>query len=252
MNTPLVLVSGGSSAAGIAVAHTLLGAGMRVLTAGSDAGRISAAARLAGGATPLVCNLADPEDVAELAADIREGHGPIDGLIHLVGGWRGGDGIPGQDDTDWDFLHTSVMTTLRNTSREFYPDLLASPVGRLAIVSSTTVTAPSASDANYASVKAAAETWVQSVAAGFAKDAPGATGQGGATAQGGTTAQGGAAAVVLVVKALVDDAMRARSPERKFPGFTDVAELGQTVAGLFSTPAAGLNGARLVLAPNSQ
>ncbi len=234
MDKRLVLIAGGSSAAGIAVAGALLGAGMRVLTVGSDAGRISSAAELTPGAVPLVCNLADPEDVAEMAADIREGYGPVDGLIHLVGGWRGGDGLAGQSDADWDFLHTSVMTTLRNTSRAFYADLSASPVGRLAIVSSITVSAPAVGDANYASVKAAAETWVQAVAAGFAKDG------------------GEGAAVVLAVKALVDDGMRARSPERKFPGFTDVAELGHTVAGLFSTPAADINGARLVLAPPAQ
>ncbi|WP_354211409.1 SDR family oxidoreductase [Arthrobacter sp. UYCu511] len=241
MNSPLVLIAGGSSAAGIAVAGALLGAGMRVLTVGSDAERISAAAKLTEGAVPLVCNLADPEDVAELAADLRTGYGRIDGLIHLVGGWRGGTGITGQSDSDWDFLHTTVLTTLRNTSKAFYDDLAASPVGRLAIVSSTTVTNPSAGDANYAAVKAAAETWVRSVAAGFA--AP--------PAEGAVPAEGAAAAVVLVVKALVDATMRARSPERTFPGFTDVDQLGQTVAGLFTTPAADINGARLVLAPHS-
>ena len=271
MNSPLVLIAGGSSAAGVAVAGALLGAGMRVLTVGSDAGRITSAAGHTPGAVPLVCNLADPEDVAELAADIREGYGPVDGLIHLVGGWRGGDGLAGQSDADWDFLHTGVMTTLRNTSREFYADLSASPLGRLAIVSSTTVTAPAAGDANYASVKAAAETWMQAVAAGFTKDARIAAAAAAAAALaagaadgletdglleaqagGGSFARDGAAAVVLVVKALVDAGMRARSPERKFPGFTDVADLGQTVVELFSTPAAAVNGARLVLAPNSK
>src|SRR6185312_6093701 len=105
MNTPLVVIAGGSSASGVAVAGALLAAGLRVLTVGSDAGRISAAAGLTPGAVPLVCNLADPEDVAELAAGIREGYGPVDGLIHLVGGWRGGAGIAGQSDSDWDFLH---------------------------------------------------------------------------------------------------------------------------------------------------
>lgn len=228
MNNPLVVVAGGSSAAGVAVARALLAAGMRVLTVGSDAGRIGAAAQLAGGAVPLTCDLADPAAVAGLGAGIRGDFGPVDGLIHLVGGWRGGAGIAGQSDADWDFLHTSVLATLRNTSREFYPDLAASPVGRLAIVSSTSVTAPTPGNANYAAIKSAAETWVQAVAAGFA-------------------AEGGAAAVVLVVKALLDDSMRVRSPERTFPGFTDVSVLGGAVAGLFSTPAAGLNGQRIIL-----
>lgn len=249
MNSPLVVIAGGSSAAGISVARALLGAGMRVLSVGSDAGRIRAAAELTPGAVPLVCNLADPDDVADLVADIHEGFGPVDGLIHLVGGWRGGKGITGQSDADWDFLHTSVLTTLRTTSRAFYDDLAASPVGRLAIVSSTTVTAPGAGDANYASIKAAAETWLRSVAAGFAAGTGSESGAG--TAAGVGSTEGGAAGVVLVVKALLDDAMRARSPERRFPGFTDVSVLGAAVAELFSTPGAQLNGARIILDSNS-
>ncbi|ALE05580.1 oxidoreductase [Arthrobacter sp. ERGS1:01] len=230
-SAPLVLIAGGSSAAGVAVAAALVQAGQRVLTVGSDAGRIQAAAAPTG-ATPLVCDLADPDAVAALADSVHRDFGPVDGLIHLVGGWRGGKDLAAQSDADWDFLHTSVLTTLRNTSRAFYADIAASPAGRLAIVSSTAVSAPTPGNANYVAVKAAAEAWVQAIAAGLASAAGGETGP---------------AAVVLAVKALVDPAMRAASPERSFPGFTDVADLGHTVVGLFSTPASALNGSRIVL-----
>ncbi len=57
------------------------------------------------------------------------------------------------------------------------------------------------------------------------------------------------AAVIFVVKALVDAAMRAKSPERKFPGFTDVEDLAAAAVGLFATPAGELNGRRLLLSP---
>jgi hypothetical protein len=57
------------------------------------------------------------------------------------------------------------------------------------------------------------------------------------------------AAVVFVVKALVDAGMRSRQPERKLPGYTDVEQLAAAAVGLFSQPAAELNGQRLVLAP---
>ncbi|MFQ4149351.1 SDR family oxidoreductase [Arthrobacter sp. LAPM80] len=233
MSKPLVLVAGGSSAAGIAVARALLGAGMRVLTVGSDAGRIGAAAQAAGGAVPLVCDLSDPGSVAALAARIHADFGAVDGLIHLVGGWRGGATLTDQGDADWDFLNTSVLTTLRNTSRAFYDDLADSPVGRLAIVSSTSVTAPTAGNANYATVKAAAETWVRSVAHGFKTGA--------------AAPADSSAAVVLVVKALLDDGMRQRSPERTFPGFTDVGVLAEAVVGLFSADAHAINGTRVIL-----
>lgn len=233
--SPLVLIAGGSSQAGIAVAAALLAAGNRVITVGSNAERITSAAEAAGGAIPLVCDLTDPESVTGLLAQVHSTLGPIDGLVHLVGGWRGGKGIAEQSDTDWDFLQTSVLTTLRNTSRAFYEDIAASPVGRLAIVSSTSVTAPTLGNANYAAVKSAAETWVGALAQGFS------------LAAGAEKTETGPAAVVLVVKALVDDGMRARSPERKFPGFTHVSVLAENVTELFATPTAELNGARIIL-----
>ncbi|WP_154605284.1 MULTISPECIES: SDR family NAD(P)-dependent oxidoreductase [Arthrobacter] len=249
--SPLVVIAGGSSAAGIATATALVQAGFRVLTVGSDAGRIGSAAALTGGALPLSCDLADNAAVAALAEQVRADHGRVDGLIHLVGGWRGGKGLAGQSDADWDFLHRSVLTTLRNTTRAFYEDIAASAAGRMAIVSSTAVTAPTLGNANYAAVKAAAETWMGALAQGLASVAcstgASSTASSDAAASSEGTSASRAAAVVLVVKALVDPAMRAASPERTFPGFTDVSTLGDTVVRLFSTPAAGLNGSRLIL-----
>ncbi|GAA1263556.1 hypothetical protein GCM10009589_15210 [Arthrobacter pascens] len=185
-----------------------------------------------------VCDLADPEAVQRLATAIRFDLGPADGLIHLVGGWRGGGGIQEQTDEDWEFLHTSVFTTLRNTTRAFYEDLATSPAGRLAIVSAQAASSPTADGAAYAAAKSAAEAWTLAVADGFRlhqeagcslpnKQSP--------------------AAVVFVVKALVDDRMRAAQPERKFTGFTDVTVLAEAVERIFGMDAADISGQRLSL-----
>jgi 3-oxoacyl-[acyl-carrier protein] reductase len=61
------------------------------------------------------------------------------------------------------------FTALRSVSRAFWTDLVASPAGRIAIVSSTTVASPAAGSANYTAVKAASESWMRSLAQGFAK-----------------------------------------------------------------------------------
>ena len=47
-----------------------------------------------------------------------------------------------------------------------------------------------------------------------------------------------AAAVIFAVKAFVDGAMRAESPTRKFPGFTDVNDLAWAVVEMFTQDAA--------------
>lgn len=221
-----ILIAGGSSAAGIATAKAFIAAGDRVLIVGSSAERIEAAAT-ASGAIARVADLSSPADVAELHGWIS----PLDGLVHLVGGWRGGGSLPDQDDDDWDFLAHNVIQTLRVTSREFFAEL-AENAGRLAIVSSTGVAKPTASNANYVAAKAAAEAWTLAIAEGFTQQAGEAE---------------SAAAVVLRVKALLTDEMKAAQPERKFPGYTHVDELASKVHDAFTGPAQGLNGSIITL-----
>lgn len=234
-----ILVTGGSGPSGTAVARALHEPGFQVFTVGSDRTRIEAAAAKAGdGVTPLVCDLADLADVQALRKTLlAETGGRVDGVIHLVGGWRGAKGITDQSDADWDFLERGAVTTLRNVSRVFYADLAAAGAGRFAMVSSTAVDKPTAGVASYAAAKAAAETWTLALAEGLAR---------GAAEEGGDLR---GAAVVLVVKALVDAELRKAHPERTFPGATDVEDLAAAVVGLFSRPAAELNGRRLLLTP---
>lgn len=231
-----VLVTGGSGPSGIAAARALRQAGFRVFTVGSDKTRIEAAAKEAGdGVTPLVCDLADLAGVRALRETVADS-GPIDGVIHLVGGWRGAKGITDQADADWEFLERGAITTLRNVTRVFYEDVAASGSGRFAMVSSTAVAKPTAAAASYVAAKAAAETWTLAMAEGLAR-----------TAGDGSTLH--SAAVVFVVKALVDAGMRQEHPERTFAGATDVEDLAAAVVKLFSQPAAELNGRRLLLTP---
>jgi len=116
------------------------------------------------------CDVTDEDAVAGLAARVHGSHGAVDGVLHLVGGWRGGGGLVGQTDDDFRFLEGS-LTALRRVSRAFDADLRASTAGRLAIVSSTAVERPLAGGANYAAVKAASEAWTRAVAQGLAKAA---------------------------------------------------------------------------------
>jgi 3-oxoacyl-[acyl-carrier protein] reductase len=235
-----VLVAGASGASGRAVTAALRGAGADVVAVGSNAERLQRAYGDDDGVATFACDLADRGTVEELAAALQAGGG-TDGLVHLVGGWRGGKGITGQSDEDWDFLHRSLVTTLRNTTRAFYPQLASSGCGRAVIVSSTAVGSPTAGGANYAAAKAAAESWMQSVADGFDRDRKAAE------KETGHPVPSRAAAVVLVVKALVDDGMRRAEPEKSFDGYTDVAELADAVKNLFSRPADELNGRRIPL-----
>ncbi|WP_203581753.1 SDR family NAD(P)-dependent oxidoreductase [Microbacterium hibisci] len=178
----LVLIAGATSESGLATARELRDAGARVVAVGHDPDKLRRFAQaLETDAGPLsvgssgavrteVCDLTDERDVAALAERVREADGPVDGVLHLVGGWRGGGGLAGQSDDDYRFLERS-LSALRHVSRAFDADLRASESARTAIVSSTAVERPLAGGANYAAVKAASEAWARAVAQGFAKDA---------------------------------------------------------------------------------
>lgn len=164
----LVLVAGATSASGEAAARALVNAGARVVAVGRDEARLSTVSRL--GARAAVCDLTDEHAVRALAAQLAATGERVDGVLHLVGGWRGGGGLAGQTDDDYRFLEQS-LTAWRHVSRAFWDDLTASPSARIAVVSSTAVARPLAGGANYAAVKAATEAWTRALAQGFAKTA---------------------------------------------------------------------------------
>ncbi|WP_084106139.1 SDR family oxidoreductase [Demequina sp. NBRC 110056] len=161
-----VLIAGATSAMGIAATRALLGAGALVVAVGRDEARLAPLAEL--GARPEAADLSDEAAAALLASRLRADGVAIDGVLHLVGGWRGGGGLAGQSDADYRVLEAS-LTALRHVSRAFDEDLRRSPAGRLAIISSTAVDHPRAGGANYAAVKAASEAWVRAVADGYAR-----------------------------------------------------------------------------------
>jgi NADP-dependent 3-hydroxy acid dehydrogenase YdfG len=163
----LVVIAGATSASGHAAARELTAAGARVVAVGRDAARL---AQLPDAVRTEVCDLTNEGAVAALADRIHEAEGAVDGVLHLVGGWRGGGGLAGQTEADFRLLEQS-FTALRHVTRAFDADLRDSEAGRLAVVSSTAVERPLAGGANYAAVKAATEAWARAVAQGFAKDA---------------------------------------------------------------------------------
>ena len=117
------------------------------------------------------------------------------------------------------------FTALRYVSRAFWQDMITSTAGRIAIVSSVTVESPTTGNANYTAVKAASESWMRSLANGFAPrpvDPIGALQP---------REPGGGAAVIYRVRSLA--------------GLED--ELAASVVGLWRADAAALNGSVMEL-----
>ncbi|MER7344606.1 SDR family NAD(P)-dependent oxidoreductase [Streptomyces aurantiacus] len=235
----VVAVAGAAGPAGRATLLRLAEAGATVVASDADAARLAEAvdaARYAHGGATVTGDTVDllDLDAARAWADRTEKEfGRIDGLVHLVGGWRGSASFAKTDLGDWDVLEDLLIRTVQHTSLAFQEGLQRSDRGRYLLISAAGASKPTAGNAAYAAAKAAAEAWTLALADAFRK----AGGEEGPSS----------AAAILVVKALVHDAMRAERPSAKFAGFTDVKELAEAIAGVWERPAPEVNGNRLWL-----
>jgi NAD(P)-dependent dehydrogenase (short-subunit alcohol dehydrogenase family) len=178
---------------------------------------------------PRAVDLLDESAAIEWAASAEDRFGRIDGLLHLVGGYRGGDPIHSFDLADYDFLHGLLVRTLQLTTRAFYSALTKSDHGRFVLVSAAAAQDPEDTNAAYASAKAAAEAWTLALADSFA-DTP-------------------ATANIIVVNAIETPRIREESPGEERPSFTPAEDLADAIAFLCSDSAARMNGQRLSLHP---
>jgi len=227
----VIAIAGIAGGLGPVVAERLAGAG--AVIAGTDVSqeRVDEV----GGALALPgerwdgrgVDLLDEDATRAWCAALLERFGRVDALLHLVGGWRGGEPLVTAPLADWDLLHDSLVRTVQQTTRAFHDALLAGEGGRFVLVSSKQAQAPTNTNAAYAAAKAAAEAWTLALANGFE----------------GT----GATANIIVVDAILTPRMREESPEEDFPTFTPAEDIAAAIAFLCSDHAKKMNGQRFPL-----
>jgi NAD(P)-dependent dehydrogenase (short-subunit alcohol dehydrogenase family) len=176
-----------------------------------------------------VVDLLDERAAREWADHLRNRFGGVDGLLHLVGGWRGGKPLAEAPLSDYEWLHDLLVRTVQHTTRAFHDALTASARGRFVLVSSSQAQAPEGTNAAYAAAKAAAESWTLALADSF-KDTS-------------------ATANIIVVNAILTPRMREESPDKPFRTFTSAEQIAEAIAFVCSDAAAKMNGKRLSLHP---
>ncbi len=172
-------------------------------------------------------DLLDEEATRGWCAALVERFGRVDGLIHLVGGWRGGKPLHEAPLSDWELLHDLLVRTVQHTTRAFHDQLSASEHGRFVLVSAKQAQAPTNTNAAYAAAKAAAEAWTLAFADGFEA--------------------GGATANIIVVDAILTPRMREENPNKDFPTFTPAEQVAEAIAFICSDAGEKMNGQRLPL-----
>lgn len=224
-------IAGIGGGLGPVVAERLAAAGATVAGTDRDQARIDEVG--AGLGLPAerwdgrAVDLLDEEAARGWCAALLERFGRVDGLLHLVGGWRGGQPLHEAPLADWDLLHELLIRTVQHTSRAFHDALVAAGRGRFVLVSAKQAQAPSNSNAAYAAAKAAAEAWTLALADGFAGTA--------------------ATANIVVVDAILTARMREEDPGGDFSSFTPAEHIAEGIAFLCSDAAQEMNGQRLPL-----
>lgn len=235
LDNRVIAIAGAAGGLGPVVARRLAADGATLALTDIDQGRLDS----------LVADLDLPEDrvdagVVDLLNEnaaiawpkaIAQRFGAVDGLLHLVGGWRGGEPLATAPLTDYEWLHDLLVRTVIHSTRAFAEALAASEHGRFVLVSSSQAQAPSGTNAAYAAAKAAAESWTLALADSFSEAGSPAT------------------ANILVVNAILTPQMREQSPDKPFKSFTSAEEMADAIAFICSDAARKMNGKRLVLHP---
>jgi NAD(P)-dependent dehydrogenase (short-subunit alcohol dehydrogenase family) len=231
----LYAIAGATGGLGRHVARALGAAGASVALADRDEPRLADLVRELGlpssRCDARVVDLLDQDETRAWAAALGERFGEVSGLVHLVGGWRGGEPLESAPLEDWDVLHALLVRTVQHTTRAFASPLRASGHGRYVLVSSTQAQQPSHTNAAYAAAKAAAETWTLALADGFRE------------------AGGRATANIVVVEAIATPEMRAEHEDGDdaMRTFTDAEDIAAAITAVCGDAASAMNGQRVAL-----
>jgi NAD(P)-dependent dehydrogenase (short-subunit alcohol dehydrogenase family) len=231
----VIAVAGAAGGLGPVVAKRLADAGASLALTDRDQGRLDGVVAELGldddRVDARVVDLLDPSSAADWAAALSERFGGVDGLLHLVGGWKGGDPLHTAALEDYEWLHDLLVRTVIHTTRAFYEPLAASDNGRFVLVSSSQAQSPGGTNAAYGATKAAAESWTLALADSFREAGSAAT------------------ANIVVINAIVTPRMREENPDKAYKTFTSAEEIAGAIEFVCSDDGRKMNGKRLPLYP---
>ena len=163
--TRTILVTGGTGALGAAVVQRLLDEGHRVAVTWMvepEADRLAESVK--GDLLPVRADVTDPASIDEALEQVRSQLGPVDGLVHLVGAWKGGTPTQEHEPADWDRMLQLNLTSAFLCSRAVLGEMIERDRGRIVLVSSRSAHTDRAGQVGYAVAKAGVEVLAQTIA----------------------------------------------------------------------------------------
>lgn len=231
MRDRVVLITGATGPLGRAAAAAFAADGARLGLVGTNRHRLDAMAgelALANeGWAPGAGDLRDRDAARSAVEAVVTRLGPVDVLLHLVGGWTGGTPLKDLDPAVLDDMLGRHVWSTFHVVQAVLPAMLAHGAGRIVAVTSTYAATPGPAMAPYVAAKAAQEALLRSLA----RDVAGT----------------GVTANLIAVKAIDAERVRDTAPSPKNAAWTTPDEIVATIRFLCSPGAAPINGAWIPL-----
>lgn len=223
----VAVIIGASGQLGPAVARAFAIAGAKIVLVGTRMDTLVTLQKELGFPESRVmlyaADASAPAAMQELADAVQRRFKRADILLHLVGGYRGGN-LRETPPEVWEEMLNLNLRTAVNAMRAFLPLLTANGWGRIVTISSGVTQAPPANSTAYVAAKAALEALTLAVAQEVKAH--------------------GVTANVVLIRALDTPAERARQPN-KTTGWVRPEQVAATLLFLCSDEGGAINGARI-------
>jgi len=161
MRDKVILITGAKGGLGSFVTQKFLGAGATVIGSSRS---ISSEDFPQPNFTPLAVDFTKSQAVRDAVESIVRRLGRLDVLVHVLGGFAGGQIVAETDDSIWDQMRDLNLTSAFYVLRAAIPHLRKSGSGRVVAIGSATAIEPHAGLGAYVTFKAALTTLVRTVA----------------------------------------------------------------------------------------
>ncbi|QLE58178.1 SDR family oxidoreductase [Nostoc sp. TCL26-01] len=160
INDNTVLITGGSSGIGLAIAQALLNLNNRVIICGRNQQKLAQASQAYPQLHTFLCDVTKPDQVSEMFTAIKSQFGNLNLLVNNAGIIKFYDFLHDEDAviSGEEEIATNLVGTLRVTKAAL-PLLLNSPESAIVNLSSIVALVPSATTAIYSATKAAVHSF---------------------------------------------------------------------------------------------
>ena len=225
----VVLITGATGGLGRVATQAFAADGACLALAGTDETRLRDLATETGLAddrwVPVVGDLRDAAATRDGLASAADLLGPIDIVLHLVGGYAGGTPLAELDPADVGTMLEQHLWTTFHVVRAVVPGMVERGWGRVMAVSAPVAAEPTANSAPYAIGKSAEEALLRTLAR--------------------ETANTGVTVNLVVVRTIDEEGVRVT--DEKKSSWTEPDEIAATLRYLASDDAAAITGARIPL-----